>query len=217
MFGQGTAPGSHRNGCAEARIAAKQQAIRDISDWLEKLPAPAEDAFYTVVLTFTFEACTEGIDRTGAYTRAQCHWQAEVTETAAPASPPGNKTSAFAPSSRFTLLPEEYYEASGSARGESTFGQNEANAEAERKARREAEESAARAGLCEQESDAMRVAISFAPPQPALMGGGRYAAVAFEAVCDWVLFVECVNPETLNLAAPTVATSKPMEPGTLSR
>lgn len=210
MFGQGTAPGSHRKNCAEARIAAKQQALRDISDWLEKLPAPSQDAFFTVVLTFTFEPCTEGVDRTGAYTRALCHWQADVTEAAAPVGPPLNKTSAFAPSSRFTLLPDQYYEASGSARGESTFGQKEANAEAERKARREAEESAAKAGLCDEEGHAMRVGISFTPPQPALMGGGRYAEVAFEAVCDWCLIIECVSPKLLNLAAPVASMFMPL-------
>lgn len=207
MLGQGTAPGSHRKDCAEARITAKQQALRDISDWLEKLPAPPDDAFSTIVLTFTFEPCTESIDRSGVYKRALCHWQADVAETAAPVGPPENKTSAFGPSSRFTLLPDQYYEASGSVRGESTFGQKQANAEAQRKARREAEESAAKAGLCDQEGHAMRVAISFTPPQPALTGGGRYGIAAFEAVCDWGLIVECVSPELLNLPAPAASAS----------
>jgi len=212
MLGQGTAPGSHHNGCADARIAAKQQALRDISDWLEKLPAPSEDLFSTVVLTFTFEPCTDGMDRTGAYKRSQCHWQASVTETAAPIAPPENKTTAFGPSSRFTLLPDQYYEASGSARGESTFGQKQANSIAQRKARREAEESAAKAGLCDDQGHAMRVAISFSPPQPALMGGGRYGIGDFEAVCDWVLIVESVSLELLNLPAPAVPASVPLEP-----
>jgi hypothetical protein len=212
MFGNGTAPGTDRKGCDEARIAAKQQAIRDISEWLEKLPAPPEDAFSTVVLIFTFEPCAEGMNRSGAYTRALCHWQAEVTETAVPLAPPENKTSAFRPSSRFTLLPDQYYESSGSVRGESTLGQKQASADAQRKARREAEDSAAKAGLCDQEGHAMRVSVSFTPPQPALTGGGRYTAGAFEAVCDWELIVECVSPELLNLAAPALPTSVPLEP-----
>ncbi len=212
MLGQGTAPGSHHNGCADARIAAKQQALRDISDWLEKLPAPSEDAFSTAVLTFTFDPCTDGMDRTGAYKRAHCHWQADVTETPVPVAPPENKTSAFAPSSRFTLLPDQYYESSGSARGESTVGQKQANAIAQRRARRGAEESAAKAGLCDEQGHAMRVIISFAPPQPALMGGGRYGIGDFEAVCDWVLIVESVSPEWLNLPAPAVPNSAPLQP-----
>ncbi len=207
MLGQGTAPGSHRNDCSEARLTAKQQALRDISDWLEKFPALSDVTFSTVILTFTFDPCTEGINRSGAYTRALCHWQAEVTETDAPVAPAPNKTSAFRPSSRFTLLPDQYYEASGSARGESALGQKPANSDAQRRSRREAEESAAKAGLCDQEGQAMRIAISFTPPQPVLTGGGRYGAHAFEAVCDWCLFVECVSPELPNPSAPALSTS----------
>lgn len=194
-LGQGTSPGFHPRDCAAARLAAKQQSLLDIANWLEKVPKPANNSFRTVTLTLSFSRCTETPGIGGiAGVRSSCTWVAKIASTRDPATPPAGKTSAFNPSSRFTLLQDQYYEAAGTARGEDIVSQERACTDAEKKAHRQVLESAGKAGLCDQEDSAMQIAISLAPACPALIGGGRYTVGEFEAVCDWNLIIQAVNP-----------------------
>jgi hypothetical protein len=194
-LGEGTSPGFHPRDCAAARLAAKQQSLLDIADWLEKAPKSANDSFRTVTLTLSFSPCTETAGIGGiAGVRSSCTWVAKIACSRNPVTPPAGKTSAFNPSSRFTLLQDQYYEAAGTARGEDIVNQDRACTDAEKKAHSQVLESAGKAGLCDQEDAAMQIAISLAPARPALIGGGRYTIGEFEAVCDWNIIIQAVNP-----------------------
>lgn len=196
LSGQGSSPGTDPRDCTAARLNAQRQAIRDIAEWFDEIPLTADSAFCTVTLTFAVSPCTEKPALHGlTAASAMCHWTAAVASAADPVAAPAAKTSAFSPSARFTLLSDQYYEAAGSARGEDINTQEAACAEARKRAHHQAIESAGKAGLCEREGSHMRVAISFAPPAPALLGGGRYGITAFEAVCDWNLIIEAIDPE----------------------
>lgn len=195
LSGRGSSPGADPHDCAAARLDAQHQAVRDIADWLQKVPPVARGSHCTVTLTFSFPPCTETrpSGRAPAF-HATCRWTGSVASASEPVPPPAGKTSAFAPSSRFTLLSDQYYEAAGTARGEDTIGHTHACADAQKKAHHQAMESIAKAGLCDQEDSAMRIIVSFAAPAPALIGGGRYGIGGFEAICDWNLIIEAVGP-----------------------
>lgn len=194
LSSRGSSPGTHPQDWTAARLAAQRQAIHDIADWFRQVPDCAAHSFCTLTLTLAFEPCAE--KETATPTRhASCRWTASVGCTPDAVTPPAGKTSAFGPSSHFTLLSEQYYEAAGTARGEDTTSQELACADAQKRAHQQAMESAGKAGLCDREGSAMRIAISFAPPTPALLGGGRYDIGSFEALCDWNLVIEAVTPE----------------------
>lgn len=196
--GRDTSPGTDPHDCAAARLNAQRQAVRDVADWFEQAPDSAAGSFCTITITLLLTPCTAKTSIYGAPSvRAACEWTSSVASTTEPAAPPPGKTSAFLPSSRFTLLGDQYYEAAGSARGEDITSQDAACTDAQKKAHLQAMESAGKAGLCDQEDAAMRIVISFAPPAPALIGFGRHGISAFEAVCDWNLIIEAVDPAGL--------------------
>lgn len=198
--GRDTSPGTDPHDCAAARLNAQRQAIQDVADWFEQAPNSAAESFCTITIALLLTPCTVKNSIYGApEVRASCEWTASVASTPDPAAPPPGKTSAFLPSSRFTLLGDQYYEAAGSARGEDITTQDAACTDAQKKAHVQAMESAAKAGLCDQEGAAMRIVISFAPPAPALIGLGRHGISTFEAVCDWNLIMEAVSPGDLHL------------------
>lgn len=195
LSGRGSSPGADPRDCPAARLNAQHQAVRDIADWLQKVPDCSHGSFRTVTLMFSFPPCTETNAVGGrSMFHASCRWTGTVTSASQAVTSPAGKTSAFAPSSRFTLLSDQFYEAAGSARGEDTIGHTRACADAQKNANHQAMESIAKAGLCDQEGAAMRIIISFGPPTPALLGGGRYGIGGFEAVCDWNLIIEAVSP-----------------------
>lgn len=206
LSGRGSSPGIDPHDPAAARLDAQRQAVRDMADWLEKAPDCARGSFCTLTLNLSFPPSTgTGIFRGMQVIRASCQWTASVAPTPGPVAPPAGKTSAFAPSSRFTLLGDQFYEASGTTRGEDTISQNRACADARKRARHQAMESAAKAGLCDRDDFVMRMTISFSPPAPALLGGGRYGISGFEAVCEWNLVIEAVAPEPAEASSPGAA------------
>lgn len=195
LSGRGSSPGVDLHDCAAARLGAQHQAVRDIADWLQKVPDCSRGSFRTVTLTFSFPPCSEAKALSGRSTiHATCRWTSSATCASEAVASPAGKSSAFAPSSRFTLLSDQFYEAAGSARGEDTISHTRACADAQKKAHHQAMESIAKAGLCDQEGFVMRIVISFGPPTPALLGGGRYGIGGFEAICDWNLIIEAVSP-----------------------
>ncbi len=195
LSGRGSSPGADPRDQAAARLDAQRQAFRDIGDWLERVPETARDSFCTITMTLSFPPCTQREASAVSVIRAICQWATALTSTAQAIIPPAGKTSAFAPSSRFTLLDDQYYEAAGTARGEDTISQNRACADARKRAHHQAMESMAKAGLCDRKDAALRIVMSFAPPVPALLGGGRYGISGFEAICDWNLVIEAVHPD----------------------
>jgi hypothetical protein len=190
---RGSSHGADARDGAAARLDAQHQAFRDMADWFEKVPDSAHDSFFTVTLTLGFALCREKANTGAAAVRASCRWTASAAPAPGAVTPPAGKTSAFGPSSRFTLLGDQYYEAAGTARGEDNVSYSRACTDARKKARHQAMESASKAGLCDREDWAMQIAMSFAPPVPALIGGGRYGINAFEAVCEWNLIIEAVS------------------------
>lgn len=193
--GRGSSPGTDPHDCAAARLNAQHQAIRDISEWFDEVALSADGSFCTVTLTLAVSPCAEKPALLGVpVVSASCHWTAAVASTPEAVTPPGAKTSAFNPASRFTLLSDQFYEAAGSARGEDLNSQDVACTDAQKRAHHQAMESAGKAGLCDREDSELRIAISFAPPAPALLGGGRYGIQAFEAICDWNLIIEAIDP-----------------------
>ncbi len=195
LSGRGSSPGSDPHDGAAARLNAQRQAIRDIADWFDEVPLSADDSFCTITLILAVSPCTEKAGLHGIHSiGASCHWTADVASRPEPVTPPPAKASAFNPASRFTLLSDQFYEAAGSARGEDINSQDAACTDARKRAHHQAMESAGKAGLCDREDSHLRIAISFAPPAPALLGGGRYGIQAFEAVCDWNLVIEAIDP-----------------------
>lgn len=213
LSAQGSSPGSDSHDCTTARLNAQHQAVRDIADWLELIPDFFPHSFSTLTFRLSFPPCAEKASpgRIPAV-RASCKWSAGVASTPEAVTPPPGKTSAFGPSSRFTLLSDQYYEAAGTAKGEDTISQARACADARIRALRMGMESAGKAGLCDQEGAAMRIAVSFAPPAPALIGGGRYGSSAFEAICDWNLIIEAVLPLPGDPRASAVSASPVADP-----
>jgi len=197
LSSRGHSRGAHPYDCGAARLDAQQQAISEIAGWLDKIPDAAPGSFCTVTVNLSFAPCLVGKSAFGAIpkVRASCIWTVSAARASGLVRPPAGKTSAFNPSSRFSLLGDQYYEAAGTARGEDTISQIQACADAQKKAHHQAMESAGKAGLCDREDAAMRIAISFAPPRPALLGGGRYGLSAYEAICDWNLVIEAVRPD----------------------